>query len=206
MPCRQAIARATVNAARTFQVFRDRGTLNVGAVADIALLELRDGTFDFLDNYGNKIPGRQRRFPSGTCLAEVDPASLIAGPCGYPAAWTPPSWRGSSSAGSDSDHVVAGVIPLPFDSDAIQSTPSRRRGMNWRVHVLAIAVPLTVAATFSLAANNATVSRWSAPTTTTAPQCPPGMSTGVLLISQTDTLSKTTTKSDADLRKRRRLL
>ena len=65
----QAIARATVYAARTFEVFRDRGTLNVGAVADIALLELRDGNFDFLDNYGNKIPGRQRLFPSGTVLS-----------------------------------------------------------------------------------------------------------------------------------------
>ena len=64
----EAIARATVNAARTFDVFRDRGTLNVGAVADIALLELREGSFEFLDNYGNKIPGRQRLFPSGTVL------------------------------------------------------------------------------------------------------------------------------------------
>ena len=65
----QAIARATVNAARTFEVFRDRGTLNVGAVADIALVELREGDFTFLDNYGNTIPGRQRLFPSGTVLA-----------------------------------------------------------------------------------------------------------------------------------------
>jgi dihydroorotase len=64
----QAIARATVNAARTFDVFRDRGTLNVGAVADIALLELREGNFTFLDNYKNTIPGRQRLFPSGTVL------------------------------------------------------------------------------------------------------------------------------------------
>jgi dihydroorotase len=64
----EAIARATVNASRTFDVFRDRGTLNVGAVADIALLELRDGDFEFLDNYGNTIPGWQRLFPSGTVL------------------------------------------------------------------------------------------------------------------------------------------
>ena len=64
----EAIARATVNAARTFEVFRDRGTLNVGAVADIAVLELREGSFEFLDNYGNKVPGRQRLFPSGTVL------------------------------------------------------------------------------------------------------------------------------------------
>jgi dihydroorotase len=64
----QVIARATVNASRTFEVFRDRGTLNVGAPADVAVLELREGTFEFLDNYENKRPGRQRFFPSATVL------------------------------------------------------------------------------------------------------------------------------------------
>ena len=65
----QAIACATLNASRTFEVFRDRGTLNVGAVADVALLELREGNFEFLDNFNNKVPGRQRLFPAGTVLA-----------------------------------------------------------------------------------------------------------------------------------------
>src|SRR6266481_3972507 len=64
----QAIARGTANASRTFEVFRDRGTLNVGAPADVALLELRSGNFEFLDNYGNKRAGNQRFFPSGTVL------------------------------------------------------------------------------------------------------------------------------------------
>jgi dihydroorotase len=64
----QAIACATANAARTFAVFRNRGSLKVGAVADIALLELREGNFEFLDNYNNKRTGRQRLFPSGTVL------------------------------------------------------------------------------------------------------------------------------------------
>jgi dihydroorotase len=67
----EAIACATVNAARTFPAFRDRGTLNVGATADVAVLELRDGEFEFLDNYENKITGRQRLFPSETVLAGV---------------------------------------------------------------------------------------------------------------------------------------
>ena len=62
------IASATVNPARIFPVFHDRGTLNVGAPADIALLELRDGSFEFLDNYENKRSGKQRLFPSGTVL------------------------------------------------------------------------------------------------------------------------------------------
>jgi len=65
----EAIACATVNAARTFTVFRDRGTLNVGAPADVAILELREGEFEFVDNYENKIKGRQRLFPSETVLA-----------------------------------------------------------------------------------------------------------------------------------------
>ena len=64
----QVIARATVNPARTFKVFAGRGTLNVGAPADVAVLELRDGTFEFVDNYQNKRNGRQRLFPAGTVL------------------------------------------------------------------------------------------------------------------------------------------
>jgi dihydroorotase len=64
----EAISRATVNAARIFPLFNDRGTLNVGAPADVALLELRKGNFEFLDNYKNKITGHQRLFPSATVL------------------------------------------------------------------------------------------------------------------------------------------
>ena len=65
----EAIACATTSAARTFEVFRDRGTLNVGAPADVAVLELREGEFEFVDNYENKIKGRQRLFPFATVLA-----------------------------------------------------------------------------------------------------------------------------------------
>ena len=68
MTLNEAIARATVNAARIFPLFNDRGTLNVGAPADVALLELRKGNFEFLDNYNNKITGHQRLFPSATVL------------------------------------------------------------------------------------------------------------------------------------------
>lgn len=69
MTVSDAIARATVNASRVFPVFNDRGTLNVGAPADVALLELREGSFEFLDNYKGTITGRQRFFPAGTVLA-----------------------------------------------------------------------------------------------------------------------------------------
>jgi dihydroorotase len=65
----QVIACATTNASRAFTVFRNRGTLKIGAAADIAVLDLRDGSFDFVDNYENKRTGRQRLFPSATVLA-----------------------------------------------------------------------------------------------------------------------------------------
>jgi len=68
LPLERIVACATINASRVFEVFRDRGTLNVGAPADVAILELRDGSFEFVDNYGNKRMGRQRLFPSGTVL------------------------------------------------------------------------------------------------------------------------------------------
>jgi dihydroorotase len=69
MPLSQIIAGATLNAARCFPSFDDRGTLNVGAPADVAILELRDGTFEFLDNYKGTRTGRQRLFPTETVLA-----------------------------------------------------------------------------------------------------------------------------------------
>ena len=68
MPLDQVIARATVNPARVFKVFAGRGTLNVGAPADVAVLELREGMFEFVDNYQNKRTGRQRLFPVATVL------------------------------------------------------------------------------------------------------------------------------------------
>jgi dihydroorotase len=68
MPLDQVIARATANAARVFEAFNDRGTINVGAPADVAVLELREGTFEFLDNYQGKRTGRQRLFPIATVV------------------------------------------------------------------------------------------------------------------------------------------
>jgi dihydroorotase len=68
MPLNQIIAAATVNAARCFPAFDDRGTLNVGAPADVAIMELRDGNFEFLDNYKGTRTGRQRLLPSEVVL------------------------------------------------------------------------------------------------------------------------------------------
>jgi len=77
MPLNQVVACATLNASRAFPVFGDRGTLKVGAPADVAVLELRDGSFDFVDNYENKRMGHQRLFPSATVLAGKRVASRV---------------------------------------------------------------------------------------------------------------------------------
>jgi dihydroorotase len=68
MPLDQVIARSTVNAANVFEAFADRGTLNVGAPADVAVLELREGAFEFVDNYQGKRTGKQRLFPVATVV------------------------------------------------------------------------------------------------------------------------------------------
>jgi dihydroorotase len=68
MPLNQIIACATVNAAHCFPAFDDRGTLNVGAPADVAIMELREGSFEFLDNYKGTRTGRQRLFPFAAVL------------------------------------------------------------------------------------------------------------------------------------------
>ena len=68
MPLKDVIAAATVNAARCFPAFDDRGTLNIGAPADVAIMELREGSFEFLDNYKGTRTGKQRLFPVETVL------------------------------------------------------------------------------------------------------------------------------------------
>jgi dihydroorotase len=71
----QVIATATINATHSFDIFKGRGTLNVGAPADVAILELREGSFEFVDNYQNRRTGKQRLFPVATVLAGKRAAS-----------------------------------------------------------------------------------------------------------------------------------
>ena len=68
MSVSQGIACATTSAARVFPAFEDRGTLNIGAPADVAILELREGSFEFVDNYKGTRTGKQRLFPVATML------------------------------------------------------------------------------------------------------------------------------------------
>ena len=60
MPLNQVIACVTSNAARTFREFHAYGSLRTGAAADITILELTKGSFDFVDNYKTKRTGTQK--------------------------------------------------------------------------------------------------------------------------------------------------
>jgi dihydroorotase len=68
MTLQEIIARATINPSRVFPAFKDRGTLSAGAPADVAVLDQRDGNFQFDDNFRNTRQGRQRLFPFATIL------------------------------------------------------------------------------------------------------------------------------------------
>jgi dihydroorotase len=62
MPLDHVIACATSNAARVIPAFQELGSLRVGAPADVAVLELRQGNFEFVDNTDAKRNGRQKFF------------------------------------------------------------------------------------------------------------------------------------------------
>jgi dihydroorotase len=68
MPVDQVVARGTINAARAFPAFKDLGTLQPGAPADVAILELRDGRFEFVDNANTPRTGASKLFASAVVL------------------------------------------------------------------------------------------------------------------------------------------
>jgi dihydroorotase len=68
VPLMQVIAMATSNAAATFPAFKGLGTLRPGAPADVSILELREGSFDFIDNVNTKRTGKQRLFPRAAIM------------------------------------------------------------------------------------------------------------------------------------------
>ena len=63
MPVDQVIARATSNAAHAIPEYKSYGTLRTGAVADVAVLDLREGDFEFVDNYKGQRTGHRKLFP-----------------------------------------------------------------------------------------------------------------------------------------------
>jgi len=68
LPVGEVIAMGTVNAARAVTPFKDLGTLRVGATADVAVLELREGEFEFVDNDNTKRTGKQKLFTAAVIV------------------------------------------------------------------------------------------------------------------------------------------
>ena len=60
MPLGDVIERVTSRAAKVFTALNGYGTLHEGATADVTVLELTEGSFEFLDNYKGARPGGRR--------------------------------------------------------------------------------------------------------------------------------------------------
>ena len=68
MTLNSVVAASSLKPSRIFPFLRNKGTLNIGAPADIAILELRQGNFEFFDNYENIRHGPYKLFPFETIL------------------------------------------------------------------------------------------------------------------------------------------
>jgi dihydroorotase len=62
------VAACTIHAANCFPAFKGRGTLAIGSPADVAILELQQGKFEFADTFANMLPGTQKLVCRNTVL------------------------------------------------------------------------------------------------------------------------------------------
>ena len=69
VPLERVLAMATSNAAKLFPAFKGLGTLAVGAPADVTVLEIRDGRFEFVDNAETRRAGTRRLVAVATLFA-----------------------------------------------------------------------------------------------------------------------------------------
>jgi dihydroorotase len=67
----QVITMATINPAKVINRAPKLGTLQIGAPADISLLEVADGPVEFVDTRNNKRQGKTQIKPAGVVLAGV---------------------------------------------------------------------------------------------------------------------------------------
>src|SRR5262252_6438496 len=67
----QVVAMATINPAKVINRAPKLGTLQVGAPADVSVLELADGPVEFVDTRNNKRQGKTQIKPAGVVLAGV---------------------------------------------------------------------------------------------------------------------------------------
>jgi dihydroorotase len=68
MPLDQAIACVTNHAAASVSAFKDLGTLAPGAPADVAVFDLREGDFEFVDNVDAKRTGHRKLVATAVVL------------------------------------------------------------------------------------------------------------------------------------------
>ena len=68
MPIDGAVACVTNHAAAAVSAFRNLGTLRPGAAADVAVLELREGDFEFVDNIDGKRTGHRKLFTAAVVM------------------------------------------------------------------------------------------------------------------------------------------
>jgi dihydroorotase len=68
LPVGEVIAMGTANAARAVAPFKDLGTLRVGATADVSVLEIREGEFEFVDNDNTKRTGKAKLFATAAIV------------------------------------------------------------------------------------------------------------------------------------------
>jgi dihydroorotase len=78
MSLEQVIVRGTSDAARNIPALKGLGTLRIGASADITVLELVQGDFEFVDNVATKRIGHQKLFPRAVFIAGKAPRTAIA--------------------------------------------------------------------------------------------------------------------------------
>lgn len=65
--------------ARPAPAFDDRGTLKIGAPADVAIIELTEGPLEFLDNYKARAPATSGSFPPRPCVCpQADASTRVA--------------------------------------------------------------------------------------------------------------------------------
>ena len=69
MPLNEVVACATRNAAQTFRELNGYGSLRPGSAADITVLELTEGEFEFVDNYKGARMGSQKLVTRAVVMA-----------------------------------------------------------------------------------------------------------------------------------------
>ena len=67
----QVVAMATINPAKVINRTPKLGTLQVGAPADVSVLEIVEGPVEFVDTRNNKRQGKMHLKPANTVIAGV---------------------------------------------------------------------------------------------------------------------------------------